>query len=144
MVVFNLEVTHAQVTCAARVELKTTSAFNEEPKKENLAWKAEENGKIIPKIADFQVKMGSFLGNFALRALNPTFSCGKSLVATNQSLQNVFGRECDSNHTILSTQKCPSRSEKYFFTFFSQKWVILRGAPRLEERIPCENNGRES
>ena len=128
MVVFNLE-----VTCAARVELKTTSAFNEEPKKENLAWKAEENGKIIPKIADFQVKMESFLGNFALRALNPTFSCGKSLVATNQSLQNVFGRECDFNHTILSTQKCPLGSEYYFFTFFSQKWDIFAGIPRLEE-----------
>ena len=29
--------------------LKTTAAFNEEPEKENLACKAEENGKIIAK-----------------------------------------------------------------------------------------------
>ena len=36
VVVFNLEVTHA-----ARFALKTTAAFNEEPKKENLAWKTE-------------------------------------------------------------------------------------------------------
>ena len=36
VVVFNLEVTNA-----ARFALKTTSAFNEEPKKENLAWKTE-------------------------------------------------------------------------------------------------------
>ena len=62
----------------------------------------------------------------------------------NGSLPNVLGGESDSNHTILSTQKCPFRSEKYFFTFFSQKWVILRGAPRFEEVIPCENNCGES
>ena len=36
VVVVNLEVTHA-----ARFALKTTAAFNEEPKKENLAWKTE-------------------------------------------------------------------------------------------------------
>ena len=36
VVVFNLEVTHATLS-----ELKTTTAFNEEPKKENLAWKTE-------------------------------------------------------------------------------------------------------
>ena len=36
VVAFNLEVTHA-----ARFALKTTAAFNEEPKKENLAWKTE-------------------------------------------------------------------------------------------------------
>ena len=36
VVVFNLEFTHA-----ARFALKTTAAFNEEPKKENLAWKTE-------------------------------------------------------------------------------------------------------
>ena len=36
VVVFNLEVTHA-----ARFALKTTAAFNEEPKKGNLAWKTE-------------------------------------------------------------------------------------------------------
>ena len=41
MFVFNLEVTHA-----ARFALKTTAAFNEEPKKENSTWKAEENGRI--------------------------------------------------------------------------------------------------
>ena len=44
MVVFNLEVTHA-----ARFALKTITAFNEELKKENLARKAEGNGKIIAK-----------------------------------------------------------------------------------------------
>ena len=36
VVAFNLEVTHA-----ARFALKTSTAFNEEPKKENLAWKTE-------------------------------------------------------------------------------------------------------
>ena len=36
VVVFNLEVTHA-----ARFALKTTAAFNEEPKRESLAWKTE-------------------------------------------------------------------------------------------------------
>ena len=41
VVVFNLEVTHA-----ARFALKTTTAYNEEPKKEKLARKAEENGRI--------------------------------------------------------------------------------------------------
>ena len=51
MVVFNLEVTHA-----ARFALKTTTAFNEEPKKENLAWKAEENRKIIAKNIRFSGK----------------------------------------------------------------------------------------
>ena len=58
MVVFNLEVTHA-----ALFALKTTTAYTEEPKKEKLTWKAEENGKIIDKniakkIAYFRVKMG--------------------------------------------------------------------------------------
>ena len=41
VVVFNLEVIHA-----ARFALKTTTAFNEEPKKEKLAREAEENGRI--------------------------------------------------------------------------------------------------
>ena len=41
VVVFNLEVTRA-----ALFALKTTSAFNEGPKKVNLARKAEETGKI--------------------------------------------------------------------------------------------------
>ena len=36
VVVFNLEVTHA-----ARFAYETTTSFNEEPKKGNLAWKAE-------------------------------------------------------------------------------------------------------
>ena len=53
MVVFNLE-----VTSAAHFALKTTTAFNEEPKKENLAWKAEENGKIIIKTSRFSGKNG--------------------------------------------------------------------------------------
>ena len=77
--------------------------------------------------------MGSFLGIFALRARNPTFARGKSLVGMNESLPNVLGREYDFNHTILSTQKGPFGSEKYFFTFFSQKLVILGSMPRLEE-----------
>ena len=51
VVVFNIEVTHA-----ARFALKTTNAFNEEPKKENLAGKAEENGKIIAKNSRFSGK----------------------------------------------------------------------------------------
>ena len=48
VVVFNLEVTHA-----ARFALKTTTAFNEEPKKENSARKAKENTKIIAKNSRF-------------------------------------------------------------------------------------------
>ena len=51
VVVFNLEVTHA-----ARFALKTTTAFNEEPKKETLVRKAEENGKIIAKTSRFSGK----------------------------------------------------------------------------------------
>ena len=47
MVVFNLEVTHA-----ASFALKTTTAFNEEPKKENLAWLTEE-GESIAKNSRF-------------------------------------------------------------------------------------------
>ena len=39
---------YLEVTHAARFALKTTTAFNEESKKENLAWKAE-NRKIIAK-----------------------------------------------------------------------------------------------
>ena len=53
MVVFNLEVTHA-----ARFALKTTTSFKEEPKKEKLARKAEENGKIIAKNSRFSDKNG--------------------------------------------------------------------------------------
>ena len=59
MVVFNLEVTHA-----ARFALKTTSAFNEGPKKENSAWKAKENTKIIAKISRFSGKNGVIFGYF--------------------------------------------------------------------------------
>ena len=56
MIAFNLEVTHA-----ARYALKTTSAFNEEPNKENSAWKAEEKGKIIAKHSRFSdSKWGDF------------------------------------------------------------------------------------
>ena len=51
MVVFNIEVTHAM-----RIALKTTYAFNEATKKENLAWKAGENGKIIAKNSRFSGK----------------------------------------------------------------------------------------
>ena len=57
VVVFNLEVTHA-----ARFAL--TTAFNEEPKKENLVWKAEENGKIIAKNSRFSGKNGVISGYF--------------------------------------------------------------------------------
>ena len=46
----------------ARFALKTTTAFNEEPKKENLAWKAEENGKIIAQKSRFSDKNGVFFG----------------------------------------------------------------------------------
>ena len=59
MVVFNLEVTHA-----ARFAWKTTTAFNEEPKKENLASKAEENGKIVAKNSRFSGKNGVIFGHF--------------------------------------------------------------------------------
>ena len=51
--VFNFEVTHA-----ALFALKTTTAFNEEPKKENLARKAKENGEIIAKNSRFSGKNG--------------------------------------------------------------------------------------
>ena len=74
--------------------------------------------------------MGSILGIFALGALNPTFARGKSLVGMNEGFRNVMGREYDSNHTILSTQKGPLGSEKYLFTFFGQKRVILGGIAR--------------
>ena len=95
-------------------------------------------------IADVWVKMGPFLRILPLRALNPTFAYGKSLVGRNESLPNVLGREYDSNHTIFSTQKGPLGSEKYFFTFFSQKWAIFAGIPRLEEEIACEYSCGES
>ena len=54
-----------------------------------------------------------------------------------------LGRECDSNHTILSTQKGPLGSENYFFTLFGQEWAILGGVPRLEEGVSGENDGAE-
>ena len=41
VVVFNIEVTHA-----ARFPLKTTAAFNEEPKKENSAWTAKVKQRL--------------------------------------------------------------------------------------------------
>ena len=89
--------------------------------------------------------MGSFLDIFDVRALNPTFGTRvKSLVGMNENLPNVWGREYDSNHTIISTQKGPSGSEKYFFTCFSKKWVIFAGIPRLEEGISGKNNCGES
>ena len=59
MFVFNLEVTHA--ACFA---LKTTTAFSEEPKKENLAWKAEENGKTIAKNSRISCKNGIIFAYF--------------------------------------------------------------------------------
>ena len=80
--------------------------------------KAEENRMIIAKNSRFLVKMGPFLRIFAVRALNPTFARGKSLVGRNESLPNVLGREYDSNHTIFSTQKGRLGSEKYFFALF--------------------------
>ena len=77
MVVFNLQVTHA-----ARFALKTTTAFNEEPKKEKLAGKAEENGRIIAKNSRFSGKNGAIFCVFLLseheirhlRRLNKTAS----------------------------------------------------------------------
>ena len=59
VVVFNFEVTHA-----ALFALKTTTAFNEEPKKENPAWKAEENTRIIAKISRFSGKNGVIFAYF--------------------------------------------------------------------------------
>ena len=76
VVIFNFKVTHA-----ALFALKTTTAFNEEPKKESLAWKAEENRKIVAKNSRVSCKNGVIFGYFG--ALNPTFSCGKSLVSMN-------------------------------------------------------------
>ena len=69
--------------------------------------------------------MGSFLGIFALRALNPTFARGKSLVGMNGSLLNVLGRECDSNHTIPSTQKCPLGPKNTFSPFLVKNGSFL-------------------
>ena len=117
---FNLEVTHD-----ARFALK------QQEKPEGLEL----------KISDCQVIMGSILAIFALRALNPTFAPEKLLVGMNESLPNVLGGEYNSNHTFLSTLKGPLESEKYFFTFFSQKWANFAGIPRLEEGISGENNG---
>ena len=57
VVVFNLEVTHA-----ARFALKTTTAFNEEPKKGKLASKAEKNGGTIGKNRRFWGKNGVIFG----------------------------------------------------------------------------------
>ena len=57
MVVFNLEVTHA-----ARFALKTTTAFNEEPKRERLARKAEEKRKA--KNSRFSGKNGVIFAYF--------------------------------------------------------------------------------
>ena len=88
--------------------------------------------------------MGSFLGIFALRALNSTFSCGKSLVRMYSRLPNVLGGGCGSNHTILLTQKDPFGSENYFFAFLGQKRVIFGGVPRLQEATSRENNGVKS
>ena len=59
MVVFNLEVTHA-----ALLALKTTTAFNEEPKKESLARDVGENGRIIAKNSRFSGKNGVIFGYF--------------------------------------------------------------------------------
>ena len=56
VVAFNLEVTHA-----ARFALKTTAAFNEEPKKENLVL---ENGKIIAKNSRISGKNGVIFAYF--------------------------------------------------------------------------------
>ena len=63
MVVFNLEVTHA-----ARLALKTTTAFNEELKKENLVWKAEENRMIIAKNRPFWGKNGAIFAYFCTQS----------------------------------------------------------------------------
>ena len=59
MVVFNIEVTHA-----VRFALKTASAFNEEPKKEKLATKAQETGRISIKNSRFVGKNGGNFGYF--------------------------------------------------------------------------------
>ena len=59
MVVSNLEVTRA-----ARFELKTTTAINEEPKEENLAWKAEEYGNIMATNSRFSGKNGVIFAYF--------------------------------------------------------------------------------
>ena len=69
MVVFNLKVTHA-----ARFALKTTTAFNEEPKKENLARKAEENGKIIAKNTRFLGKNGVIFPYFSSQSTESDIS----------------------------------------------------------------------
>ena len=53
VVVFNLEVTHA-----ASFALKTTTAFNEEPKKEIRPGKLKKTQRLQPKLADFRAKMG--------------------------------------------------------------------------------------
>ena len=59
VVVFSLEVTHA-----ARFALKTTSAFNGEPKNENLASKVEEIGRIGAASTQFLGKNRSILAHF--------------------------------------------------------------------------------
>ena len=48
VVIFNLEVTHA-----ARFALKTTTAFNEEPKEKNWPGTRKKTEGFEPKIADF-------------------------------------------------------------------------------------------
>ena len=57
--------------------------------------------------------------------LNPTFARGKSFVGMNGSLPNVLGRECDSNHAIPSTQKCPSGPKKTFSPFLVKNGSFL-------------------